>query len=259
LIANTDINLKFIDGIWVEEETRQRFYSFEEQYIHIRDKEQRIFSIDEIRKLPEVKKDHKHVAEWKVRQKSIERFVRFLKKKRITAALDIGCGTGFFANILSQHCDKVSGIEVNLKELKQAAEAFKSNKKIEWYYTDILNRKVFGEGAFDLITFCCSFQYFPDVKEILDTCFYYLKPGGSVHIIDSPFYKEEEQLKAQNATHGYYQSMGFDTLAQHYFHHTWDDIKSYPYKIHYQKSKEIFSSLFTKHDSPFPWIEIIKP
>lgn len=259
MTTNTNIELEFIDGIWIEEEARQRFHSFEEQYIHIRDKEHRIFSIDEIRRLPKVKEDHKHAAEWKIREKSIERFVRFLKQKKTTATLDIGCGTGFFANILSQYCDKVSGVEVNLIELKQAAEAFKSNKKTEWYYTDILSRKVFQEEAFDLITFCCSFQYFPDVKEILDTCFYYLKPGGSVHIIDSPFYELEEQSKAQKATYNYYQNMGCDTLAQHYFHHTWESIKPYRPQIHYQKSKGVFSSLFAKHDSPFPWIEIIKP
>lgn len=259
MTINTHIDLEFIDGIWIEEEARQRFHSFEDQYILIRDKEQRIFSIDEIRRLPKVKEGHKHAAEWKIREKSIERFVRFLKKKKVAAALDIGCGTGFFANMLSQHCTKVSGVEVNLTELKQAAEAFKTNEKTEWYYTDILGRKVFNENTFDLITFCCSFQYFPDIKEILDTCFYYLKPGGSVHIIDTPFYSREEQLKAKKATHSYYQNMGCDALAKHYFHHTWEDIEPYHPIIHYQKSKGVLSSLFSRHDSPFPWIEMVKP
>lgn len=258
MITNTNSDLEFIDGIWIEEEARQRFHSFEEQYILIRDKEQRIFSIDEIRELPKVKEDHKHAAEWKIREKSIERFVTFLKKKKMGTALDIGCGTGFFANILSQYCDKVSGVEVNFTELKQAAEAFKTNTKTEWYYADILNQKVFEQNTFDLITFCCSFQYFPDVKKILDICFYYLKPGGSVHIIDTPFYRAEEQLVAKKATHKYYQDMGCDTLAMHYFHHTWEDIRSYHPIIHYQKSKGVFSSLFSRHDSPFPWIEMIK-
>lgn len=259
MTINTNTDLEFIDGIWMDEEARQRFHSFEDQYILIRDKEQRIFSVDEIRRLPELKKGHKHAAEWKIRKKSIERFAGFLKMKTAASALDIGCGTGFFANILSQYCDKVSGVEVNLTELKLAAEAFKSNPKTAWYYTDILSRKVFPESSFDLITFCCSFQYFPDVKEILDACFYYLKPGGSVHIIDSPIYEKEEQVRAQKATYNYYRDMGCDTLAQHYFHHTWEDIKPYYPRIHYQKSKRWGASLFGMHDSPFPWIEIIKP
>jgi ubiquinone/menaquinone biosynthesis C-methylase UbiE len=260
LSTPSDISLQSINGIWIEGQTRQRFQAFEDQYIHVRDKEQRIFSIEEIRQLPVVNSNHPHAQEWKIREKSIARFTHFLKNKKIDRAMDIGCGTGFFANILSQYCNSVAGVEVNLTELKQATEAFKGNDKLQWFYADVLNRNIFEEGSYDLITFCCSFQYFPHAAQILDACFYYLKPGGAVHIIDTPFYEIAEQDKARKASKHYYQSMGCDTLAQHYFHHTFDDLKPFQVTVHYRKKKGIFSSFFTdQYDSPFPWIEITKP
>ncbi len=260
LTSQSNISLEPVHGVWIEEQTRRRFQAFEEQYIHVRDKEHRIFSVEEIKQLPEVKAGHLHEMEWKIREKSIKRFTDFLKRKTLFRAMDIGCGTGFFTNILSQYCEQVIGVDVNLTELKQAARAFEGNEKLQWYYADIMNPHVFDAGSFDLITFCCSFQYFPHAAQILDACFYYLKPGGSVHIIDTPFYENKEQGKARKASQHYYQNMGCDTLAQHYFHHTFDALIPFHTIVHYQKKKGLFSSFFAdQYDSPFPWIEVIKP
>ena len=259
LTEQANSKLEAVDGIWVESGTRERFQAFEDQYILIRDKEHRIFSIDEIRKLPEVNREHPHYGEWKIRQKSIARFRHFLKGKKTEHALDIGSGTGFFAHMLSQYCQHVVGVEVNFPELKQAAEAFGSSEKLKWFCVDVLQRKVFAEASFDLITFCCSFQYFSDVKEIVDACFYYLKPGGSVHIIDTPFYNAQELAQAKKASLHYYQNMGFNDLAQHYHHHSWDSLAPYHPIVHYKKKEGGFRSFFEGPDSPFPWIELIKP
>jgi SAM-dependent methyltransferase len=259
LTVQSNSELESVDGIWIENGTRERFQAFEEQYLLIRDKEHRIFSIDEIRKLPEVNREHPHYQEWKIRQKSIDRFLHFLKGKKMEHTLDIGSGTGFFAHMLTRYCQNVAGVEVNFSELKQAVTAFENNERLKWFCVDIMQRKVFAAASFDLITFCCSFQYFPDVKEIIDTCFYYLKPGGSVHIIDTPFYDADEVEQAKKASQNYYQSMGFGELAQHYFHHSWDSLVPYDPVVHYRKKKRSFLSFFDGADSPFPWIELIKP
>lgn len=259
LTTQSNNELESVAGVWVENGTRERFQQFEQPYLLIREKEHRIFSIDEIRELPAVRPEHPHAGEWKIRQKSIDRFMHFLKGKQIENAMDIGSGTGFFANMLSRYCLHVAGVEVNFPELKQAALAFESNERLAWYCVDIMQRKVFAEASFDLITFCCSFQYFPDIKQIVDTCFYYLRPGGSVHIIDTPFYSGDELEPARNASQKYYHDMGFDELAQHYFHHNIDDLAPYNPVIHYRKKKKNFRSFFESPDSPFLWIELIKP
>ncbi|RYZ37379.1 MAG: class I SAM-dependent methyltransferase [Sphingobacteriales bacterium] len=256
--VHTGDTLEYQEGIWVEKQTRSAFSAFEDDYIKIRDKEHRIFSVPEIRQLPRVKSTHPHAEEWAIRARSIDRFCRMLKGKKVATAMDIGCGTGFFANILSQYCKQVVGVDVNLTELRLAAEAFAGNDRLHWYYADIINNKVFRAASFDLITFCCSFQYFADVQQVLDACFYHLRPGGSVHIIDTPFYENDEQERAQKATRHYYQNMGFDGLAAHYFHHTLDQLKPFQPIMHYKKGK-LLSFFAHRHDSPFPWIEIIKP
>lgn len=251
--------LEFNGGVWMQQGVAGRFGMFEDQYIEIRDKEQRIFSIEEIRKLPLVPESHVHTTEWKMRTGSIERFTKYLRKKGTDKALDIGCGNGFFTNIISRYCNEVYGLDVNLTELKQATKAFADNTKLQWYYADILAPGLFEPETFDLITFCCSFQYFFNVKQILDACLHYLKPGGAVHIIDTPFYTDAALEKARDGSVEYYHNMGHSDLAQHYFHHTWEDIKPYEPIVRYKKSDSRIASLFTANPSPFPWIEIRKP
>jgi ubiquinone/menaquinone biosynthesis C-methylase UbiE len=251
--------LNFCDGVWVSPGTSLQYQDFEKEYITVRRKEQRVFTIEEIRQLPIVGKGYIHSREWAMRRKSIQRFGNYLEKKKpFENILDIGCGNGFFTNFLSAYSHSVFGVDVNMVELKQASAAFASNPKLQWYYTDILEDKLFKANSFDLITFCCSFQYFPDVRQIINICLGYLKPGGAIHIIDTPFYKPAEVDMARSGTVEYYNSMGVWGMGQYYFHHQLNDIAPFEPVIHHPGKKGLFPSLFAARQSPFPWIEIIK-
>lgn len=247
-------------GVWISEQAMRQYGAFEKDYLEVRGKEKRIFTIGEIRALPQVPYDYQHASEWQMRARSIDRFIQYLKDRRPEAAtiIDIGCGNGFFSNIIAPYADHVFGVDVNLRELQQAAEAFAANPKLQWYYLDIFKETTFEEAAADLITFCCSFQYFNDVEVLIAKCRRLLKPGGAIHIIDTPFYPEKDLERARKATAHYYHSLGCDALAQHYFHHNWEQIKVFDPVFHYKPPAHFFSSLFRKNDSPFPWIEIRK-
>ena len=245
-------------GVYISKHATARFGAFEKDYLGIRAKEKRVFNIEEIRKLPQVSADSPHASEWKMRAGSIDRFIRYLKKRKPVTIIDIGCGNGFFSNIISTYANNVYGVDVNLLELQQAAVAFEANPKLQWYYLDIFSEYAFEEDTIDLITFCCSFQYFTEVEALIHKCSSLLKPGGSIHIIDTPFYPKQDLERARKATAQYYHNLGFDTLAQHYFHHSIEQIKAFDPIIHYQPNRNFFSSLFRKNDSPFPWIEIRK-
>ncbi|MBL7713317.1 MAG: methyltransferase domain-containing protein [Chitinophagaceae bacterium] len=254
-----DNRLIFEEGVWVSEQARQRFGAFEDTYLEARRKEQRVLSIEEIRKLPDVPGDYIHAREWALRRSSIHRLMEHIGTSLPAGAriLDVGCGNGFLAKLLSRF-GPVAGADVNLFELKQASRAFGDHPQLQWYYTDITDRSVFAEGQFDLITFCSSFQYFPDVQQVVDTCLYYLAPGGRILITDTPFYPKEALGEAKNRSRAYYKTLGVDALAQHYFHHSLDAFSPYRHRV-IRSKRGLLDRIFSKDKSPFPLVELTKP
>lgn len=239
------------DGVFISKETLDKFADFEKNYLSVRQKEQRILSIDWIRKLPEVPENYIHYKEWQIRKKNIGRFLKYLsKKKKSLRILDIGCGNGFFTHSMAaQHT--VVGVDVNLTELKQAAEAFHSSA-IVWYYCDILN-VMLPESKFDLITFCASFQYFDDPVTLLNRCRDLLVSGGEIHIIDSPFYTDQTKLLAKNNSLNHFTKMDVEGMTKYYHHNTTEVLKNFAYRLAYKPNK-LLRKFF--NDSPFPWIII---
>ena len=80
----------------------------------------------------------------------------------------------------------------------------------------------------------------------------FLKPNGEIHIIDSPFYKNDAITEAQKRTLNYYTSIGFPEMASNYFHHSVDDILEF--KTLYANKNKFLNKILLKKDSPFPWL-----
>lgn len=242
------------DGVRISAQARQAFAAFEAHYIRVRDKEGRLLSIEAVRKLPYPDASDRNYEEWKRRQKSIRRLVDYAHDKgKALRILDIGCGNGFMTHLLAGNRNRAVGVDVNLTELKQAAEAFAA-PNISWYCLDLLHERL-PEEAFDLITFGASFQYFSDPAKILAVCKTMLAPGGEIHIIDSPFYTPEEKLRAQQSSLRYFQSMQAEGMAEHYHHHSYDVLKNFHSELKYRPGS-LIHKLCRITDSPFPWIKI---
>jgi 2-polyprenyl-3-methyl-5-hydroxy-6-metoxy-1,4-benzoquinol methylase len=186
----------------------------------------------------------------------MDRFLNYLsgKNKKLNI-LDLGCGNGFFSNLMALKGHTVTGVDVNLPELKQAATVFKSSG-IKWYYLDILQEEI-PAGKFDIITFCCSFQYFNQPAGLLKRCQELLSDSGEIHIIDSPFYNEttRETARANSAEH--FKSLGIGSMSGYYHHNTYEVFKGLDYNFKYRPGS-LFSKLLRIKDSPFPWIMIPK-
>jgi len=243
------------DGVHVSGPTRQHFSDFETHYISVRNKEKRVLSISEIQQLPYPDITNANYNEWKLRKKSIERFLHYLRKKKMPLRiLDIGCGNGFMTHLMAGENNEAVGVDVNLTELKQAAIAF-PGKNLKWYYLDILNETL-PEKPFDIITFGASFQYFKDAKQILDTCKNRLSKAGEIHIIDSPFYSENSKLNAKENSKHYFNKMGVEHMNNYYNHHSYSVFTNYNVEILYDPNSMI-NKLFRRSNSPFPWIKII--
>jgi ubiquinone/menaquinone biosynthesis C-methylase UbiE len=238
-------------------ENAEQENDFEAAYIALRKKEQRIYSDEMVLNLPDVPDEHPHYTEWLLRKRSAKKLVQWLQKKQQPLQiLETGCGNGWLSKQLSTVWgSNVIGNDINFTELQQAANVFSSTPNLHFIYGDIRSG-LFKETCFDCIIFAASIQYFPSLKEIISTALSLLKTTGELHILDTPFYKDADVNAAQKRTAAYYTTIGFDTMAAHYFHHTWNSLQGFDYELLYNPSSLLH--YFSKDKNPFPWI-CIKP
>jgi len=229
--------------------------SFSSVYFEVRKKEHRILTDKEVKRLPFMILSNPNAREWELRQKSTERFIKYLKTKpKNLQIIDIGCGNGWFTNLISEvsQNNNVIGLDVNSLELEQATRVFQKGN-LQFIYGDIFQIESTLYNQFDIIILNASTQYFKNLGQVINQLRLFLRTNGEIHIIDSPFYKEEELLSAKKRTKGYYTGLGFPEMIQHYFHHTFDDIRDF--EVLYYPKKGIINKLIEKKDSPFMWLK----
>lgn len=226
---------------------------FEERYIALRKKENRLYTDEEVAQLPEISVQHPHYKEWMVRKQSMKRLMLWLEKKnRSLKILEVGCGNGWLCNQLAQIKNtEVTGLDINSAELQQAKRIFRNNARLKFIAEEI-NSPILAAEKFDVILFAASIQYFSSLKQILNNALQHLNETGEVHIINTNFYKREELAAAKKRSDNYFTEIGFPEMSNHYFHHGIDELQLYNYKILYKPSS-LLNKLF-KNRNPFPWI-----
>ncbi len=230
---------------------------FEEAYLDARKTEQRILSLAQIKQLPHLE-NHPKAKEWQQRINSTNRFVDYIKSAKPQTVLDLACGNGWLSHKIAPLVRKLDLMDINLKELEQADELFENFDNVDIYYCDIMNSDF--EKKYDLILINAAIQYFPNVKSLIYRLFDCLNTKGKIHILDSPFYKEEEVTVARKRSQEYYDSIDNGEMKDYYFHHSWEALSSFDYRILYQPNTLIqkIKRKIGITDSPFPWIEISK-
>lgn len=229
-------------------------------YLRVREKEGRLYSDDFVAHLPLIPNDHPLAGEWHARSASASRLIRYLSaRSKPLRILDLGCGNGWLSNMLSTSGHYVIGMDQNSYELKQAASVFSSNPKLLFFNGDIFSAP-FSNFQFDVIVLASVTQYFQDINILLSTLLNYLKPQGEIHLIDSPFYSEDDLEKATLRSQEYYSSIGFPEMSEHYFHHRESDLQVFQPKRLYSPQPFFLhlKRLMGKIDSPFPWFVIRK-
>jgi len=224
-------------------------------YIGLRNKEGRLYSDEQVKMLPEIDASHPLATEWKIREDSARELYNYHQFLRTPLDfLEIGCGNGWLSHKLSSipRC-RVTGLDVNGPELDQARRVFGETEMRKFVLGDIRSG-VLRDVRFDVIVFAASFQYFEDAEEILNCAIQHLNPGGSVHIIDTFFYKEGQKHAARMRSWKYFRSIGFPEMFGYYFHHSFDDLRNYEYKL-FLDPKNTFNRI-ERTDRMFPWINI---
>lgn len=245
------------NGIHISSETRKHFADFEAQYAHLRAQEHRVFSTEEIKRLPDTGIDHPHYQEWEMRKHTVSAFMEYLKTKgKGFQVLDLGCGNGFFSHLIANEDNRVIGVDISLFELEQAVNAFGFHNP-SWYYADIMRDRL-PVPAFDIIVLSAVLAYFPDPRTILHQCMGLLKPGGEIHILESPVYENEKAVaKARENSARHFQSKGAPGMMLFYHFHTWEVLNDFHYSVNSRFTAFVNKVLGLKR-SPFPWITIKK-
>ena len=255
--TNFIFNIKKVKGISnrIEEEEKTLREEFRSLYCSIRAKESRIYSDEQVFQLPSIDPSHIHSKEWQVRKKSSEKLIKYLaSSKRRLDILEIGCGNGWLANRLSSiPGSSVTGIDLNREELEQAKRVFKSQGNVQFLEAEPGDKILRGQ-SYDVIVFAASIQYFKDLQEIFKWSLDHLNAGGSIHIVDSHFYNEHKIGPAIQRTRDYFSNLGFPAMSIHYFHHSYNSIKDFNYRI-ISDPKKVINRLI-RRDIVFPWIMI---
>jgi ubiquinone/menaquinone biosynthesis C-methylase UbiE len=212
----------------------QKHRSFEESYIRLREKENRLHADDIVRKLPNVDPTHPNALEWQMRKSALQKLLRYLEKSNARAVLELGCGNGWLSYNLTSCLDvEVCAVDVNEVEVLQGARTFGEQERLNFVYCDILSTP-FQLAKFDAIVLAASVQYFSDLKLLFDTLMNLLNVQGKIYIIDSPFYdskKEAELARERSLNH--FRLLETPDMAEKYFHHTYNDLGSFKFSIMY--------------------------
>jgi len=230
---------------------------FEKKYITTRSLENRLYSDEEVMRLPHIAPTHTHFKEWQSRRRSARRLLRYLAgKKRPLEVLEIGCGNGWLSHLVAEiPGTQVTGLDINFTELQQAARVFNDDPNLSFIHGD-LRSPVFGDRQFDVILFAASIEYFPSLKKIVHRSLFSLKTGGEIHIIDTRFHRPWEIQPARMRTLAYYTSLGYPEMADFYFHHSSRDLGSFHHVLLYNPNTLIARLLGSR--TTLPWIRIIK-
>lgn len=229
-------------------------------YLAVREKEGRLLEDEIVAKLPKLDAGHPLSGEFTIRAKSAKRLRKWLDQQEPESrVLELGCGNGWLLHYLIKESGRTGmGVDINRPELEQAAHLFDKDP-ILWVRGDVFDL-LFPNQFVDTIVVASAVQYFESLPLLIDRLLELLHPAGTIHFLDSPWYRTGEQASASERSLEYYRYHGLPEMAQHYHHHTLDDLEGYRWKLVYnpQSLKIGVHRKLGRLDSPFPWIIIRK-
>ncbi len=231
-----------------------------DRYLEVRGLEGRLLDDETVRGLPVVPPEHPQAGEWLVRARSLARLQSYLDAHReLAVLLDLGCGNGWMAARLAEPAGRlVYALDVNGRELEQGARVFRDNPRLIFLYADVTGDDI-PVGRMDLVLLAGAVQYFPFVPALVPRLLRLLRPGGELHIIDSPFYGRGEAERARARSEDYYRRLGCPEMAGHYHHHCFVQLEPFGPQLLHDPSRivsRVRRRIPGSGESPFPWIRI---
>ncbi len=246
-------------GVWQLSDA-EPFAGHQSRYLEVREREGRLPDDMTVSGLPAVPDGHPQAGEWRVRAWSLARLQSYLDARRhLQVVLDVGCGNGWMAARLAEPPGRlVYALDVNQHELEQGARVFRDNPRLIFLFGDV-GGEALAAARVDLVLLAGSVQYFSDLTALIPQLLRLLRPGGELHIMDSPFYDREEAVRARARSEDYYRRLGCPEMAAHYHHHSKDLLELFgPHLLHdpARLLSRVGRRILRTGESPFPWIRI---
>ena len=156
-----------------------------ELYLHVRDKEGRLYPDEIVTHLPDLRADHQHKVEWLARADSTNRLIHYLMGLHSPLlVLELGCGNGWLSHKISTIPNvRIWGLDRSGIELTQAARLFSTPN------TGFISANIFlspfANNSFDVIILASVIQYFKDLPALIVNLQSLLTKRGEIHLIDS--------------------------------------------------------------------------
>ena len=117
--------------------------------------------------------------------RSLQFLQNWLAVSETDEILDVGCGTGLFAEVLAQKnaTQTVTGIDISAKMLKVAQNKLLAYPNINFYQASA-NHLPFSDQRFDIVICVSTFHYFDEPRTALLEMRRVLKPQGKIIILD---------------------------------------------------------------------------
>jgi ubiquinone/menaquinone biosynthesis C-methylase UbiE len=235
--------LEYKNNIFYQKDFPSR-NQFEEIYIKVREKENRVYSDGVVESLPEFH-GNEYQKEWRMRKASTGRLLNHLQQNKSSSILEVGCGNGWLSNNLAQALKaEVCGLDINEIELRQGARVFRAQENLSFVYADIFSA-VLEIQKFDAVVLSACIQYFSALQSLIDRLLKLTTAEGKIYILDSPLYVSAADVgAAKKRTQRYYESIGFPAMAEQYLHHTYDELDNFNYHVLF--SPKTLLSLFNR-------------
>lgn len=101
----------------------------------------------------------------------------WLPTKNNLRVLDLGCGTGFFTELLAEHYEDVTGVDISPEMLNYASQAREKNFTL--VRADAFNLP-FADSSFDLVYSNLVLQWCKPLESAITEIMRVLKPGGNL-------------------------------------------------------------------------------
>jgi 2-polyprenyl-3-methyl-5-hydroxy-6-metoxy-1,4-benzoquinol methylase len=227
-------------------------------YLRAREREGRRLPDDVVAELPHVPASHPLAQEWRQRADSCTRFVSYLRDRVGTVrVVDVGCGNGWMANRIAEIDGlRVVGLDAVAEEIHQARRVFGSRARLEFVHAEVVDGNLPVEPP-DVVLLASVIQYVPDPARLLRAMLASLRPGGEVHVFDSPIYRPTDVASARERTRAHYRGVGVPEMTQVYRHHSWDAFSALRFDLLYRPDSRrgrLERRLTRRPRSPFPWL-----
>ncbi len=223
-----------------------------------------LFSDSALSALPRTAPDHPRVSRWRERARATDRLTEYLARQNRLVILDVGCGTGWLSHRLAVlrataelRTTRVWGIDVNERDLRQAARVFVDRPSTKYLLADVLTAAL-PTGQFTTIVMADTLQYLADPPTALARCLSLLRPGGEIHVLDGPIWGASAVAAARQRMARQLAASGLEWTLEDLSWPTWQMLRPFrPEVLHDPSStSQRLERLWRPEQAPRPWLVI---